>query len=290
MEAAHINILLLEDDPGDAALIRHMLGGVRGIPVHLERAQRLADGLELLHGNNFDLILLDLSLPDSSGIDTVARMHARAPDMPIIVLTGHDDEAIGASAIWAGAQDYLVKGQVNGPLLIRSIRYAISRQRCQTAIRQQSLVDEATGLYNRHAFLTLAQRDLKLARRRNERVVLVLIRRGGLGRVAATLGHEHGQRIFADFAQILRAAFRETDLIARVGPDEFAILALDVSAEGAEVLASSVQKSLPMLTSHQDWLSFRVAAVTQEAGVDISARELLAKADAACHVTQPANA
>lgn len=280
METGRINILLVEDDPGDVTLIRNMLDSARNVPVQVECAQRLADGLEKLQQNTFDLILLDMGLPDSTGIDTVAKAHARAPDIPIIVLTGHDDEAVGAAAVWAGAQDYLVKGQVNGPLLVRSIRYAISRQRFQSALRSRSLVDEVTGFYNRSAFLTLAQRDLKLARRRRERVVLLLISTGGLGRVVESMGVEHGQRVYTDFAEILRGAFRETDFIARIGPDEFAILALDVSTEGAEVLASRVRKSLLMLTSHPDWLAFKVATVSPEAGVDLSAQDLLARAEA----------
>lgn len=286
MDLGHISILLIEDNPGDVALIQNMLGNIRGMPVQMQCAHKLADGLELLQGNTFDLILLDLALPDSQGVETVSKTRSHAPDLPIIVLTGHNDEAVGANAVWAGAQDYLVKGQVSAPLLVRAIRYAISRQRFQSAIRQQSLVDEVTGLYNRHAFLVLAQRDLKLAHRRNERVALLLIHTGGLGRVTAGLGHEGGQRIFADFAQILRGAFRETDLIARVRPDEFAVLALGVAPEGLQVLASRVHKSLLMLTSHPDWLSFRVATVTAEGEMAVSARELLAKAEASFRASQ----
>lgn len=286
MDTGRVNILLVEDNPGDVLLIRDMLTSAKGVPVHVECAERLADALDRLSAQSFDLMLLDLGLPDSAGIDTVAKVHAHAPDVPIIVLTGQNDEAVGASAVWAGAQDYLVKGQVTSALLIRSIRYAISRHGFQTTVRRQALIEDVTGLYNRNAFLSLAQRDLKLARRRNERVVLLLIRTGGLGRIAATLGPQQGQRVFADFAQILRGAFRETDLLARTGPDEFAVLALDVSPEGTEVIAARVRKSLLLLTNHPDWLSFRVAAISPEAGSDLSAHELLEKAAATCQTEQ----
>lgn len=129
MEHEPIKVLLIEDNPGDARLIREMFAEVRGTGFHLERADRLSTGLERLAGGGVDVVLLDLSLPDSHGLDTFVRVHAQAPQVPVILLTGLDDEALAAKAMRQGAQDYLVKGQVEGNLLARSLRYAIERQR-----------------------------------------------------------------------------------------------------------------------------------------------------------------
>ena len=125
-------VLLVEDNPGDARMIWEMLAEVKGAQFDLKYADRLSTGLERLATGGIDVILLDLSLPDSGGLDTFAKVYAQAPQVPIIVLTGLDDEALAVEAVRGGAQDYLVKGQVNGNLLVRAIRYAIERHRAHT--------------------------------------------------------------------------------------------------------------------------------------------------------------
>jgi signal transduction histidine kinase len=122
-------VLLIEDDPEDALLLREMLARGGNARFKLECTDRLQTGLERLAKGGTDVLLLDLSLPDSLGLDTVHKVHARASDVPIVVLTGLDDEALAIKAVREGAQDYLIKGQVDGNLLVRSIRYAMERHR-----------------------------------------------------------------------------------------------------------------------------------------------------------------
>jgi PAS domain S-box-containing protein len=122
-------ILLIEDNRADASLIGEMLAEAGGAAFALECVGRLSSGLERLDSSDIDLILLDLSLPDSYGLNTFAKAHTHAPQVPIIVLSGLDDEALAIQAVRDGAQDYLVKGRVSGHLLTRAIRYAIERAR-----------------------------------------------------------------------------------------------------------------------------------------------------------------
>lgn len=126
-----IRALLIEDNPGDARLIREMLAEVKGQAFDLKRAERLSAGLECLAEGGIDVVLLDLSLPDSHGLETFARVHAEAPEVPIIVLTGLADTELAVKAVREGAQDYLVKGELNGALLVRSVRYGIERHRAR---------------------------------------------------------------------------------------------------------------------------------------------------------------
>lgn len=143
-----IHVLLVEDDPGDARLIREMLfdGGDFGFA--LATCGTLRDGMTHVDSLPCDVILLDLTLPDSAGIDTLFYLRKHAPEMPIVVLTGLDDMTVlGVQAVQRGAQDYLVKGDVDSKLLRRSIRYAIERFRIETALRQseqeyRSLIDD----------------------------------------------------------------------------------------------------------------------------------------------------
>jgi signal transduction histidine kinase len=128
-------VLLVEDNPGDAELMRELLSELAEPPEVLHAA-RLSDALALLEPARVDVILLDLSLPDARGLDTVERMHRAAPHLPIVVLTGLDDEALAVRALQAGAQDYLVKGAVTGPGVRRAIRHARERNRLVEAARR----------------------------------------------------------------------------------------------------------------------------------------------------------
>ena len=130
-----IKALLIEDNPLDVRLIREFLVEAGAREVILESADQLTTGLDRVTRGEIDVVLLDLSLPDSQGLDTFLRAHAHAPSLPIIVLTGLNDEDLGIQAVQSGAQDYLLKARVNGHLLVRSIRYAIERKRFETHLR-----------------------------------------------------------------------------------------------------------------------------------------------------------
>lgn len=134
-----IQLLLVEDDDGDALLVESLLAGVAP-DVDVTRVERLAQAEELLSGPpGIDCVLLDLGLPDAIGLEAVERLRAAAPDAAIVVLTGHDDEQRGIDALSRGAEDYLVKGSVDGPLLARAIRYAI--ERCRADRSQRELIE-----------------------------------------------------------------------------------------------------------------------------------------------------
>ncbi|WP_448270280.1 response regulator [Nostoc sp. DSM 114159] len=131
-----IKVLLVEDNPGDVLLLQELFKEVIAVVVELMPVERLYEAVNYLTNETFDVILLDLSLPDSQGLQTFVIAHNQAKATPIIVLTGINDETLATSAMQQGAQDYLVKGQVTGDLLVRSMRYAIERQRADNALRQ----------------------------------------------------------------------------------------------------------------------------------------------------------
>ena len=126
--ASGTTILLVEDDDGDAFLIREMLAN-SGNGFVVQRADRFETAVNMIASDGIDIVLLDLGLPDSQGIKTVKRLCEQFRDMPIVALTGLSDEHVALQAVKEGAQDYLVKGQINGGLLVREIRYAIERKK-----------------------------------------------------------------------------------------------------------------------------------------------------------------
>ena len=129
-----INILLIEDNPGDARLITEYLSPAGAARFKVTVAGRLESGESLLDAETFDVVLLDLNLPDSDGLDTFERLHAHAPSVPVIVLTGLDSDDIGIAALKEGAQDYMFKGDADRSTLVRSIRHSIERARLESQI------------------------------------------------------------------------------------------------------------------------------------------------------------
>ena len=130
-----IRVLLIEDNPGDARLVKEMLVDAGANKFSVTHAGLLSEGLSLLREETHHVILLDLSLPDGHGLDTVRQVCTVAPHLPVLILTGLDDETIAIRAVQEGAEDYLVKGQMDGNLLARAIRYAIERKRAEEALR-----------------------------------------------------------------------------------------------------------------------------------------------------------
>lgn len=164
MATESFRLLLIEDNPADARLLRELLSASPLEQFEVLHAQKLADGLSLLAADGVDVVLLDLSLPDALGAHTVASAHAAAPEIPIIVLTGLDDDETAIRAMQEGAQDYLFKGQLDSNSLLRSIRYARERKKMEEhtrrLIREQTARVQAEAAARRLAFLSEASRVL----------------------------------------------------------------------------------------------------------------------------------
>jgi DNA-binding NarL/FixJ family response regulator len=140
MNAAPIKVLLIDDDPIQVQAIQNLLSAAGSPRFELNGAGSLPEGLERLAAGGVDGVLLDLGLPDSSGVETFTRLHGQFPGLPVVVLTSLEDEELGLELVQAGAQDYLVKGKVSSLLLCRTLRYAIERK--QAALERDRLIGE----------------------------------------------------------------------------------------------------------------------------------------------------
>jgi signal transduction histidine kinase len=156
-----MRILLIEDNRADARLIQELLREANPAGFRLEFAEKLQQGIQLLKDNFPDVILLDLSLPDSQGLETFSQIHQNAPYVPVVVLSGLDDNAIALEAVRKGAQDYLVKGRVDGPMLARVMSYAIERKGTEERLRKT-----AENLTSSNRELDRFSRELKRANER----------------------------------------------------------------------------------------------------------------------------
>lgn len=278
-----VKVLLVQGDPDEAEGVRSQLAEAAGPPFELERVERLAEGLQRLAQGGVDVVLLDLKLPDSEGLATFDRMYAFAPDVPIVVLAGTDDETLGVSTVQGGAQDYLVKGRVDPHVLIRALRYSVERHRLLTALRNLSLIDDLTGLYNRRGFVDLGDQHLKLARRTKRGATLVLVDVKQFREINESLGHHVGDRVLLKVAEVLRATFRGSDILARLEGDEFAVLALEASSEDSRLLVERLLDRVRAFnrSGREAWeLSLTMGVARSEEGIRTRVEELLAEADA----------
>jgi two-component sensor histidine kinase/CheY-like chemotaxis protein len=145
MDSDCSTVLLIEDNLGDIVSIRTMISELSDGLFELKFAESLGEALKILENENFDVVLMDLGLPDSQGFRTFTQVHNQMPELPIIIITGLEDEDLGVSAVKEGAQDYLVKGQVDKKLLARSLKFAIERK--------QTEEDLKTSIYERDVLL-----------------------------------------------------------------------------------------------------------------------------------------
>jgi PAS domain S-box-containing protein len=174
MTSSCIKVLLIEDNPGDARLIKELFSECVPGSFDLRCVESLAQGFATLDSEEIDTILLDLSLPDSQGFETFTRVHDRTPEVPIIVLTGFDDETLAIKAVQQGAQDYLAKGHVSRHLLARATRYAIERKHTEEALRRVR-DDLELRVQERTAELERANQELRgeiIERKKAEEAIL----------------------------------------------------------------------------------------------------------------------
>jgi two-component system cell cycle response regulator len=227
MIASSHRVLLVEDVPMIAAITAQMLKKSTGRQYRSVHTTRLDETLARLKQEDFDVILLDLNLPDSSDLDTVRHVIAAAPEVPVIVLTASNGDGIGVQAVQQGAQDFLIKGEFNHLALDRAILYAMERHRLQRTIRQMAVLDELTGLYNRRGFNALSADVLQRVRQSESRGFLCFFDLDRFKQINDELGHAKGDEALAEFAAILRSVFRKAALLVRLGGDEFVAMGME---------------------------------------------------------------
>ncbi|MCE7901638.1 MAG: GGDEF domain-containing response regulator [Gammaproteobacteria bacterium PRO9] len=236
-----MKLLLVEDNPADADFLAASLRRQRAGDVELVNVATLAAAAERLRGDDFDVVLLDLHLPDGSGLQCLDSIQAIDSEIPIIVLSGQDDEDFAVSILNKGAQDYLVKWEGQGRTILRSIRYAIERKRSELHLNFLAQFDPLTGIPNRQFFNDQLNRATARASRDGRKVALLFLDLDAFKVVNDTLGHDAGDRLLKEVATRIGRSVRSGDVIARLGGDEFAVMLEGLpSAREVEAVASSL--------------------------------------------------
>jgi diguanylate cyclase (GGDEF)-like protein len=238
-----IRILLVEDGKPMFQYSEQVVNNGMGQAIELIRANRLFDALAHLDKERFDAVVLDLLLPDSQGIESIKRINERT-NVPVIALTNSEDDGVAIEVLKAGAEDLLVKSKITLHAFHRTIHYAIARHQRLGAFQSLSLIDELTGLNNRRGFITLAEQQMKVARRENLGITLAFADLDGLKWINDHLGHIQGDLALRDVGTILKSTFRESDVMARIGGDEFAVFWTTPDALSSETLLARLKSSI----------------------------------------------
>ena len=221
---ARFHVLLVDSDPTDAIVTADSLGESSMARFTVSRVATFAAAEKRLRSVRYDAVLLDLVLPDRQGLEAVKALLAIAPDIPLVVLTGRDDERMALEAVLCGAQDCVIKGQGDAGLLRRAIRHAIERKRIERELSALAKYDPLTGLPNRLLFHDRLAQAVQRIDRRDHVVALIFIDLDGFKAVNDRYGHATGDRLLVAVAERLRSVVRRTDTVARLGGDEFTII------------------------------------------------------------------
>lgn len=287
MAPGAIKVLLVEDNPGDVRLIQEALAAADTVKLELAHVARLDAAMKRFREEHFDVSLLDLSLPDSQGLETFTRAQAQAAGVPVVVLTGLDDEALALKAVQAGAQDYLLKGQLDGKLLVRAMRYAIERKRIEEQLLHTAFHDPLTGLPNRALFLDRLRTVYRRSLRHDEYLYAVLfLDLDRFKNVNDSLGHPIGDQLLISIGKRLETCLRPGDTVARLGGDEFGILLEDIKdVQTAIRVAERIQQAVSeviMLGGHEIYTTVSIGIAISTTGYE-RAEDILRDADTAMY-------
>ena len=253
-----MRLLLVGDDPRDALALREALAGWGENGYRLEHAEGLSRGLDRVLSQPPDVLLLSIAdgEGDDDGIRSLVALRRKAPDVPVVVLVRPGDEELASLAVKEGAQDWLVKARLDGEMLVRSIRYAMERAHLSQELadaREQlnrlTLRDELTGLYNRRGFSVLAEQQMRLSRRWDTGLLLLVLDIDGLDAINQRFGRATGDRAIAETSQLLRDSFRDSDVKARIGGDEFAVMLTGAGEGTCEVIDQRLTQNLERLNA-----------------------------------------
>lgn len=280
-----VRVLIIDDDLEYADMLQEAFSAIEVGEFKTTHIDCLTKAITYLEQIQPDVIILDLSLPDSQPQDTFFTVQEKVPQIPIVVVTGHSDRSLAIRAVREGAQDYIIKGDFDFNQLARAMLYAIERHQARTILQQLSFEDELTGLLNRRGFVSLAPQNIKIAQRANWEVLLIFADLDGLKSINDTFGHQEGDRAIKETADLLRETFRTSDLIARLGGDEFAVLAINASRDSINTITDRLNANIARhnVTSRDYKFSLSFGIERFDSNRDMSLSEMLKKADKALY-------
>jgi PleD family two-component response regulator len=240
-----MRVLLIESEPEDVVFLRDVLTEIgegrywdNWVNVEILEANSWSRASAILASELVDVVLLDLDIADSQGMETFRRAQRAAPHIPMVLLVGAAEESLGLRLVRDGAQDFLVKKQVDCAPLAHAMRNAIERHRLLTASRASSTHDTLTGLLNRAGFLASADRDRKLAEKLGDRLIVMV------AEIPAGLSEQQRDLALVEAADHLRKVAGPSDLLARIGCTRFGMTIFETESKSVEAAYARIRAAL----------------------------------------------
>jgi diguanylate cyclase (GGDEF)-like protein len=292
-----LKVLLVEDDQEFADVLKIRLSKENSPRLEITCLPTLQQALKALAGNDWDLILLDLMLPDSSGIRTFTTLRSQARHTPVVIMSGLDNDSLAIDAVRKGAEDYLVKGEINSRLLLRVLHHAVDRHRIKEnlasvterlresnlRLETMALLDPLTELYNRRGLQQALRRETHILSREGGKLMVLFFDIDDFKKINNSLGHPVGDVLLKEIAKKIRDSVRGSDHVARIGGDEFMLLLPNTPfTEGlqlAERLRSVISNTTLVISEKE---SLRITAsfgLTKVPAHTVSVDDLLAISD-----------
>ncbi len=256
MNGVPVRILLVGEAMA-ACRLRGLLDTEDSSNFHIAHVADLDLAAERLASDPADVLLLDLGFRQPHGRAYVQAARAVAPGTPMVVLAEREDELLAIETLRQGVQDFLAKERLSRPALVRALRYSIERHRLQKNLQDLSLMDDLTGLHNRRGFMALAEQHMLMIQR-NGAALLIYLDLDDLKIINDSLGHMEGNRALIVTANVLRACFRQSDILARLGGDEFCVLMPDAGHDSAQQVRKRLQQRTDFVNGLSSW-DFRLS-------------------------------
>ena len=237
-------IIVVDDDAVLSRLLKQYFTGAGHVCESFPDAEA---ALERMAGTAFDVLVTDIVLPGMKGLELAERAHRLRPEMSIVVTTGFIDNFSYDEAVAAGAADFIKK-----PFSLNELMIRIKHVRLQERLRQMTITDELTGLPNRRGFFVLAEQQLRSAQRSRWSLVLLFADLDDFKTINDTLGHQAGDEALCSMADLFRRSYRDSDIIARMGGDEFAILLVNPTDSGVKAAQDRLQQNLDQFNGREN--------------------------------------
>ena len=289
--AKDVSILLIEENKEDVRIISEYLKKSTKINASLKIVDRIKKAKTILFYEKFDIVLVDLKVEGITPEELFDTLGKNNLSIPYIVITDERDEDVGIFAVKEGAQDYLVRSELSERILRRTILYSLERHEILESLYKTTIKDELTGLYNRRGLYTLGEQQIQLSKRHDDDIFVFFLDLDGMKEINDTLGHEFGDKALISTANVIHKSFRNTDILSRIGGDEFVILAVKAQYEFIPVMIERIKEYITEENNSND--SYQISLSIGVSRIDLSDEspldEAIKKADKEMYKSKTAN-
>jgi len=264
----NIKVLLIEDNKDDIQAITSFLEQSKRLNAEIKTVDSIKKANTVMFYDKMDIILIDINVQGMKFEEVVESIDKNNLTIPHIVITDERDEDLGIEAVKKGAQDYLVRSELSERILRRALIYSLERHEILESLYRTTIVDELTGLYNRRGLYTLGNQQIELAKRHSDDIFIFFLDLDGMKAINDTLGHDYGDKALVDTSKIMHKSFRTTDILSRVGGDEFVIVAVKAQFEFIPIIIQRIKDFVKDQNSSEEKFEISISIGVSKVNLD----------------------